>query len=85
MPSWALLVMTVVCKKVRKKTIELLTRIKQKLKGNMSIITKMKNKRKWTNITNILLDLIDEIQRYTMEKEDLGPFPLQWKALEALN
>ena len=40
MPSWALLVMTVVCKKVRKKTIELLTRIKQKLKGNMSIITK---------------------------------------------
>jgi hypothetical protein len=20
-----------------------------------------------------------------MEKEDLGPFPLQWKALEALN
>jgi hypothetical protein len=44
MPSWALLVMTAVCKKVRKKTIELLTRIKQKLKGNMSIITKMKNK-----------------------------------------
>jgi hypothetical protein len=44
MPSWALLVMTVVCKEVRKKTIELLTRIKQKLKGNMSIITKMKNK-----------------------------------------
>jgi hypothetical protein len=53
MPSWALLVMTAVCKEVRKKTIELLTRIKQKLKGNMSIITKMKNKRKWTNITNI--------------------------------
>jgi hypothetical protein len=40
MPSWALLVMTVVCKEVRKKTIELLTRIKQKLKENMSIITK---------------------------------------------
>jgi hypothetical protein len=85
MPSWALLVMTAVCKEVRKKTIELLTRIKQKLKGSMSIITKMKNKRKWTNITNVLLDLIDEIQRYTKEKEDLGPFPLQWKALEALN
>jgi hypothetical protein len=33
----------------------------------------------------LLLDLIDEIQRYTKEKEDLGPFPLQWKALEALN
>ena len=32
-----------------------------------------------------IADLIDEIQRYTMEKEDLGPFPLQWKALEALN
>jgi hypothetical protein len=46
MPSWALLVMTAVCKEVRKKTIELLTRIKQKLKGSMSIITKMKNKRK---------------------------------------
>ena len=76
MPSWALLVMTAVCKEVRKKTIELLTRIKQKLKGNMSIITKIKNKRKWTNITNVLLDLIDEIQRYTKEKEDLGPFPL---------
>jgi hypothetical protein len=44
MPSWALLVMTAVCKEVRKKTIEILTRIKQKLKGNMSIITKMKNK-----------------------------------------
>jgi hypothetical protein len=85
MPSWALLVMTAVCKEVRKKTIELITRIKQKLKGSMSIITKMKNKRKWTNITNVLLDLIDEIQRYTKEKEDLGPFPLQWKALEALN
>jgi hypothetical protein len=40
MPSWALLVMTTVCKEVRKKTIELLTRIKQKLKENMSIITK---------------------------------------------
>ena len=61
MPSWALLVMTAVCKEVRKKTIELITRIKQKLKGSMSIITKMKNKRKWTNITNVLLDLIDEI------------------------
>jgi hypothetical protein len=86
MPSWALLVMTAVCKEVRKETIELLTRIKQKLKGNMSIITTIKkNKRKWTNITNVLLDLIDEIQRYTKEKEDLGPFPLQWKALEALN
>jgi hypothetical protein len=85
MPSWALLVMTAVCKEVRSKTIELLTRIKQKLKGSMSIITKMKNKRKWTNITNVLLDLIDEIQRYTKEKEDLGPFPLQWKSLEALN
>ena len=84
MPSWALLVMTAICKEVRKKTIELLTRIKQKLKGNMSIITKMKNKRKWTNITNVLLDLIGEIQRYTKEKEDLGPFLLQWKALEAL-
>ena len=45
----------------------------------------MKNKCKWTNITNVLADLIDEIQRHTMEKEDLGPFPLQWKALEALN
>ena len=45
----------------------------------------MKNKSKWTNITNVLADLIDEIQRHTMEKEDLGPFPLQWKALEALN
>ena len=45
----------------------------------------MKNKCKWTNITNVLADLIDEIQRYTMEKEDLGPFPLQRKALEALN
>jgi hypothetical protein len=32
-----------------------------------------------------MLDLIDEIQRYTKEKEDLGPFPLQRKALEALN
>jgi hypothetical protein len=53
MPSWALLVMTAVCKEVRKKTVELLTRIEQKLKGNMSIITKIKNKRKWTNITNI--------------------------------
>jgi hypothetical protein len=62
MPSWALLVMTAVCKEVRKKTIELITRIKQKLKGSMSIITKMKNKRKWINITNVLLDLIDEIQ-----------------------
>jgi hypothetical protein len=40
MPSWALLVMTAVCKEVRKKTIELLTRIKQKLKESMSIITK---------------------------------------------
>jgi hypothetical protein len=38
--------MTAVCKEVRKKTIELITRIKQKLKGSMSIITKMKNKRK---------------------------------------
>jgi hypothetical protein len=85
MPSWALLVMTAICKEVRKKTIELITRIKQKLKGSMSIITKMKNKRKWTNITNVLLDPIDEIQRYTKEKKDLGPFPLQWKALEALN
>jgi hypothetical protein len=46
MPSWALLVMTAVCKEVRKKTIELLTRIKQKLKGNMSIITKMKKQMK---------------------------------------
>jgi hypothetical protein len=53
MPSWALLVMTAVCKEVRKKAIELLTRIKQKLKENMSIITRMENKRKWTNITNI--------------------------------
>jgi hypothetical protein len=42
MPSWALLVMTAVCKEVRKKAIELLTRIKQKLKENMSIITKNK-------------------------------------------
>jgi hypothetical protein len=32
MPSWALLVMTAVCKEVRKKTTELLTRIKQKTK-----------------------------------------------------
>jgi hypothetical protein len=44
MPSWALLVMTAVCKEVRSKTIELLTRIKQKLEGNMSIITKIKTK-----------------------------------------
>ena len=44
MPSWALLVMTAVCKEVRKKITKLLTRIKQKLKENMSIITKMKNK-----------------------------------------
>jgi hypothetical protein len=44
MPSWALLVMTAVCKEVRKKAIELLTRIKQKLKENMSIITRNKNK-----------------------------------------
>jgi hypothetical protein len=42
MPSWALLVMTAVCKKVRKKTIELLTRIKQKLNETMSIGTKIK-------------------------------------------
>jgi hypothetical protein len=46
MPSWALLVMTAVCKEVRKKTIELLTRIKQKLKGNMSIITKNEKQKK---------------------------------------
>ena len=45
----------------------------------------MKNKCKWTNITNVLADLIDEIQRYTKDKEDLGPSPLQCKALEALN
>jgi hypothetical protein len=51
----------------------------------MSIITKMKNKRKWTNITNVLLDLIDEIQRYTKEKETRVPSLSQWKALEALN
>jgi hypothetical protein len=44
MPSWALLVMTVVCKEVRKKTIKLLTRIKQKLNNNMSIKTKTKDK-----------------------------------------
>jgi hypothetical protein len=42
MPSWALLVMTAVCEKVRKKTIELLTRIKQKLNETMSIGTKIK-------------------------------------------
>ena len=44
MPSWALLVMTTVMQKVRKKTIKLLTRIKQKLNNNMSIKTKTKNK-----------------------------------------
>ena len=33
MPSWALLVMTAVCKEVRKKTVKVLPRIKQKLKG----------------------------------------------------
>jgi hypothetical protein len=85
MPSWALLVMTAVCKEVRSKTIELLTRIKQKTRRKHEHNNKNKNKRKWTNITNVLLDLIDEIQRYTKEKEDLGPFPLQWKDLEALN
>jgi hypothetical protein len=51
----------------------------------MSMNIKNKNKWQWTNITNVLAGLIDEIQRYTMEKEDLGPFPLQWKALEAHN
>jgi hypothetical protein len=44
MPSWALLVMTAAMQKVRKKTIKLLTRIKQKLNNNMSIKTKTKNK-----------------------------------------
>jgi hypothetical protein len=44
MPSWALLVMTAVCKEVRKKTVKVLTRIKQKLNNNMSIKTKTKNK-----------------------------------------
>ena len=42
MPSWALLVMTAAMQKVRKKTIKLLTRIKQKLNNNMSIKTKLK-------------------------------------------
>jgi hypothetical protein len=44
MPSWALLVMTAVCKEVRKKITKLLTRIKQELNNNMSIKTKTKNK-----------------------------------------
>jgi hypothetical protein len=44
MPSWALLVMTVVCKEVREKTVKVLTRIKQELNDNMSIKTKTKNK-----------------------------------------
>jgi hypothetical protein len=44
MPSWALLVMTAVCKEVRNKTVKVLTRIKQKLNNNMSIKTKTKNK-----------------------------------------
>jgi hypothetical protein len=44
MPSWALLVMTAVCKEVRKKTVKVLTRIKKKLNKNMSIKTKTKNK-----------------------------------------
>ena len=44
MPSWALLVMTAVMQKVRKKTVKVLTRIKQELNNNMSIKTKTKNK-----------------------------------------
>jgi hypothetical protein len=44
MPSWALLVMTAVCKEVREKTVKVLTRIKQELNNNMSIKTKTKNK-----------------------------------------
>ena len=44
MPSWALLVMTAVMQKVRKKTIKVSTRIKQKLNNNMSMKLKTKNK-----------------------------------------
>ena len=44
MPSWALLVMTAVCKEVRKKAVKVLTSIKKKLNNNMSIKTKTKNK-----------------------------------------
>ena len=52
MPSWALLVMTAVCKEVRKKITKLLTRIKQELNNNMSIKTKTKNKWQWNKFTN---------------------------------
>jgi hypothetical protein len=51
----------------------------------MSIGTKIKTNENGPISPMYKLGLIDEIQRYTMEKEDLGPFPLQWKALEALN
>jgi hypothetical protein len=44
MPSWALLVMTAAYEEVRKKTVKVLTRIKQELNNNMSIKTKTKNK-----------------------------------------
>ena len=44
MPSWDLLVMTAIMQKVRKKTIKVSTRIKQKLNNNMSMKLKTKNK-----------------------------------------
>ena len=44
----------------------------------------MKNRDKWTNITNVEADLLMK-SKGTKKKEDLGPFFLQWKALEALN
>ena len=73
MPSWALLVMTAVCEKVRKKTIELLTRIKQKLHKTMNIGTKIKTSENGTISPIDMLGLIDEIQRYTMEKRTWVP------------
>ena len=44
MPTWALIGMTAVMQKVRKKTIKVLTRIKQELNNNMSMKIKTKNK-----------------------------------------
>jgi hypothetical protein len=73
MPSWALLVMTAVCEKVRKKTIELLTRIKQKLHKTMNMGTKIKTSENGTISPIDMLGLIDEIQRYTMEKRTWVP------------
>jgi hypothetical protein len=52
MPSWALLVMTVVMQKVRKKIVKVWTRIKQELNNNMSIKIKTKNKWQWNKFTN---------------------------------